>query len=757
MFGPTERRVSYEHMAEGIWGEFRTTAGRVAFLMTKARLSSGGSDEPPDLEGRLTRLLAPVREVLAIERMNFNQLLQRDLDDHRVATELLPYVLQPSSTGPAFFPPILAALLPFRQRRTATSFPPEEHLPVVPDDEFGHFEEWRYGNAYRFQRLVGADGGITPVRFGRVSWNGELTKLVVLDGQHRAMALLAVERTVDSAWTGSTGNKYRHFYEHRVNRLLKHARASGTGLDLAHVEYPVTICWFPDYHGAERNPHKAARKLFVDVNKNAKKPSKARLVLLSDDELCNVLTRSILNELRGPDSPFPLYVIEYDSPDAESSRPVRWSVMSNVNILRTMVEKCSFGPDKYIRDVALRFGGRVSASEMDSYFRKELGIRDLLPSEIEEDDFRTISRDSLGNEIFPQHNKTARDAVVNRFQETWGSAILRVLSDFAPFRAHIHAADELSASWTHSDSVASLAYDAVFEGVGMYWTLRASHQHWQTKIARGEAFAKPDVAKAWDVVEDKGRSFKVLRTVHYLGSSTAEATRECEALYDAVNTHACQVGLIMTLASLRYHHAALKLAPAGLAEIVVRAWNAALEGGPVASRNRRLLLSKGCKHPLNMIRKMDSPHAVYFRYFLLQLLEAPEARSVWEGHLDPEVVAQLVATARRPYFKYLLGEKLKALTRTEPLVEPAKRQEKAREDVADELAQSLFFWFKFPRTDFKSWLDAGGPEPASRAAGSEVEGDDDRDVADMDERDETADTADDDDTLAELDEVLDEG
>lgn len=111
MFG-SSKRINYKHQIDGIWGEFQTPAGRVNFLMTKARLAN--SETMP--ESRLTAQLCPVREVLDIKKMNFNQLLQRDLDDHRVATELIPYLIK-NQGNPAFFPPILAAPLALQGQR----------------------------------------------------------------------------------------------------------------------------------------------------------------------------------------------------------------------------------------------------------------------------------------------------------------------------------------------------------------------------------------------------------------------------------------------------------------------------------------------------------------------------------------------------------------------------------------------------------------------------------------------------------------
>src|SRR5437016_2890473 len=104
---------------EGTWGDFRTRSGQVSYIMTNARLGGEGTD----WERRLTSRLRPVREVLGVADMDFDELLQRDLDDHRVATELVPYLLRGADTGPAFFPPILAVLLPFEPSGEASSFP----------------------------------------------------------------------------------------------------------------------------------------------------------------------------------------------------------------------------------------------------------------------------------------------------------------------------------------------------------------------------------------------------------------------------------------------------------------------------------------------------------------------------------------------------------------------------------------------------------------------------------------------------------
>lgn len=482
------------------------------------------------------------------------------------------------------------------------------------------------------------------------------------------------------------------------------AKASGQ-LDLSTVEFPVTLCWFPEYNGEGQNPHVAARKLFVDVNKNARQPSEARLVLLSDTELINIFTRALLNRLREKPAPFPLFSVEYDNPDKESSRPVRWSVFTNITMLRTLVEKAVFGPPKYIVDVSKTFMGKVSKAEMDIYMRRQLELTSIFPKTINDDDERALERETIGNMVFPQYNKIYQQKLIDQFMKIWGLPILHILGEFLPYKRHIAAVSQLRNGWSTDDSVASLAKDAMFEGVGMYWTLRASHQYWRERVQKGldDGKSMPEIVKAWETVELKGRQFRRLRADHLLDSTHPDSVRHSESLYKIINTHACQVGAIMTLATVQSYHP--KLTPNQIAKVLVKAWNAALVSSPVKSRTRILLLSKDEKHPLNMIPKMDSPHAVYFRYFFLQLLMAKEALVYWTDTLNSVVVQKLVSTSRHVYFDYLVKEKTKGYRRTQPGWSKSKQENWARRDVGKELAKSLSFWFEVSKEDFRAWLN----------------------------------------------------
>ncbi len=202
----------FKNKALGTSGSFRTPAGTVPFVLTKARL--GPQDSTP--ESRLTRLLIPAREALTIKDMDFSQLLQRDLDDHRIATDLVPYVLRPELNGPAFFPPILAVLLPFAGRRAINEMPLAKSEQLQDDPEYpGTPFNWdTYGEFFRFQSACDTEGRNTSS--GVLRWNDERAKLIIVDGQHRAMALIAIDRTHQLPQAPPecrTSRRYLHFFK----------------------------------------------------------------------------------------------------------------------------------------------------------------------------------------------------------------------------------------------------------------------------------------------------------------------------------------------------------------------------------------------------------------------------------------------------------------------------------------------------------------------------------------------------------------
>ena len=177
-----------------------------------------------------------------------------------------------------------------------------------------------------------------------------------------------------------------------------------------------------------------------------------------------------------------------------------------------------------------------------------------------------------------------------------------------------------------------------------------------------------------------------------------------------------------------------------LAEAIVQAWNAALTTGPVKSRDRRLILvnfknvrsddKKGQVEPgqpsLNLIDKLDTPDARYFRYFFLELLwSCLESRASIEKFVDPLRFEQSVSTARAAYRTYIYAQtrdSLRALP--DYSTNTAALRKKAKDSTDGSLSKAIKHWFGADaEKSFQEWC-ATQPDPEDRGATRSGNGDD---------------------------------
>lgn len=700
----------FKDHVQGTWGEFDSPAGRVHYLLTKARLG----DESHLPERQLTKSLTPVREIMDADDLDFDQLLQRDLDDHRVATELVPYLLTPKAVGPSFFPPIVAAVLPFRNKRPS-HFEPATETGLIQDGGM-NWLQYQIGQSVQVRRSADQDGRAHPVNHGQLWWNQSEARLVVLDGQHRAMAILAVERTLTNSWKDGAGSKFSTFYKAQIRKLM-----DANNLDLKsleRIEIPVAVCWFPDEVGEGSDAHRAARKLFVDVNKEARQPSESRIILLSDSELLNILTRRLLSALRADSQNakyLPLAAIEYDNPETGTSQSDRWSAMANINSLKMAVQRLIFGKKEYLTQVGLKFGGRESAARNDSFMRLQLNIKNILPDTMVDGDFK-YDKSKIGNEHFPI---SELETITGQFQSTWGEAILRILTNVAPYRAHWTSLISILDRWSDLTTPASLAKDAVFGGVGVYWTLKDSNRFYEeanrkSRITKAPIEKKPDVVHAWDALKAKGEEFEIARAEAYLGSSSA--SDKSKSLFSVFNTHACQLGIFLTLGSVW----SLRDIPSDpgeferlpdFADALIAGWNRYFDTGHGTARDRRYAFGKAelkknvvlTRSPINMISTMDTPQAIYFRYFWLEALAAGAKEDfLSEWNISPKRFRDMISTAREAYRSLLVEQQAKALQQVEGASQGHRA--KAVADVNKRMAAALERWFDIPKADYDSWV-----------------------------------------------------
>lgn len=710
----------YQNVIDGIYGTFTTPAGPVCYLQTKAKIGDGSSKH-----SQLTRSLLPAREALNIQEMDFNQLLQRDLDDHRIATKLIPYILNPPVNAlPGFYPPVVSVLLPFDKKQQPAMNFPNPVASVECDHEYNlHFRILTHGRAYRIQYLSDPQGNQQDLPLAVLRWNPDEAKLVIMDGQHRAMSLLAIERTVSKSWhTASNGKRYAPFYEDHVYKWIEKAKQAGQSVDLSSLELPVTICWFPEEPDQvpRPRPHLAARKLFVDVNNTAKPPSEARLVLLSDTELLNIFARELLNRLRKDEiwsTRFPLYGVEYDNPERTLTTPRRWSVVTNLEILKDSVHRVVFGPEKLLDHPAASLQGKPNWGNMNKFMRDRLQVSDLFAQEFHDGPHRLV-RSTLGNTVFPVNDDNHRRKLLDTFYTRWGRGILHLLCDVAPYRAHLEALKTRYTDWNTANNIQDLAKDALFEGVGMFWTIEDGDTLWKDnkKDAKENNQAvppQPDISRAWSILEDEEKPlFRGLRAKIYLGSDDAATQKDADSLYKGLITYAAQVGLMLAWVSI-HKHAADQVDPFDVACTLSKAINHALESGPVKRRNRRRYMLKSSNidgfYPINELPKLEPNLAIYFRYLWIELAFCDDTIQIWqESSINLDKARLFVSRCRKAYLEFLIDDRRKQHMRDAEVQRLPERDRKARaahlayENVTESQAQAQAYWFGHKIADARS-------------------------------------------------------
>lgn len=268
--------------AYGTHGDFTIGSGtsRTAakFILTKIRPGNDGS-----WENTLARKLRPWREVFSVANVTFDELLQRDLDDSRVAMDLIPYLLGDGQHSSRFFPPILAVLVPIRPDKAGI-------IDVYPAPTQGNQPSARFGNLFRVDPITLGEEGAPPT--AQLTCNDAKAGFVIADGQHRAMAVLAINRILTNGWDR---DPYATYYKHLT---VSEEQASS-------IELPVCIVYFPELNEDNKDLKlrgitltSVCRDLFLTVNKTAKAVSKSRQLLLDDDDIAARMMRNTLSKLK---------------------------------------------------------------------------------------------------------------------------------------------------------------------------------------------------------------------------------------------------------------------------------------------------------------------------------------------------------------------------------------------------------------------------------------------------------------------------
>lgn len=531
----------------GSWGQFTSPKDdhRILYLNTTVKFSSEGR---VDDHLHAIRHLKPVREVLPVHQLKFKELLQRDIDDHRVAHEMVPYLLgSQSNSGATFFPPILAIFLPKAAMDGSNLIPKISETAQMLDEN--HWIVTESDQLFRLRRLADKEENLLPAMpVAELEWNSQFANLVVIDGQHRLMAMLAIHRTHHNEW--GEDSPYKRIYEESVRTAIGRA-----GFD-RDIELPLTILTFPELSDVKTEKlYSAARKIFVDVNKGAKSPTQSRLILLSDTDLTNIVVRELLEAVREEDKliglpgsttsdspPYPLLpAIQYDasSQDDEKDKP-RITRLVKLGDLRDFSNYLAFYPQWWQSKIIVQ-------SEQNRYpkidhFREALAIEERFGNELGYEDDGEEKKLNLADIDLYNCPSPIAEKFTKEYLARIGAHLSSLLRYVHPYACHLQALDEVKSTIDLNDFGGKLAAEAIYTGSGTAFTLERIREEYK-KVS-----TPPPAAAAWKRLEQAEDKFIELYAASlFAGEADSSAQRRLLGeLTEQTRSRACLLGLIMT-------------------------------------------------------------------------------------------------------------------------------------------------------------------------------------------------------------------
>lgn len=439
-----------------------------------------------DLDGgqreRLFQNLLPVREIFEAKDMNFDDLMQRDIDDGRVSTELIPYLLEPGAAV-KFFPPIIAVVVPVGPQKELLTSYPEIAEETIASGAYNRRVQraGAYGKeVFEFEQIE-VNGELLAFDNARLRLNSNRCKIVIVDGQHRAMALLALYRNL-KGWPDNTA-AYRHYYARWSRELINK-------FDLKQISLPMAICVFPTLSG--ENPPlrvtEACRSVFLALNKNARPVTRARNILLNDKDIIAHFERAILGEVKNYhiDAPSRLRLWNFEL-DAERDRSVLTSpvALSGVMHLHHLLERVLMLGQKPT-------GLNVPASNL--WLRKN--ISDTVLRRLDADNL-------LGSDVVnatTRHLFTAetRDTLLKSFEARYLRYIIKGFQKFAPYAAFASAASDVEVHLRSQTD--KRTHSMLFEGQGVLRVFRQYVETLTTEQKEQEELKKQQQASELDAI-----------------------------------------------------------------------------------------------------------------------------------------------------------------------------------------------------------------------------------------------------------------
>lgn len=343
---PGPQRVDvFDLKLRGSFGRFKTDASHaLQYLSTTLRIDQVAN-------------LKVAAEVFDIGTLDFEELIQRDIDHSRVVRIAEGY-LQMGARRAVFFPPLLICLAVMDDNdELKSSYSSVETQPIHERTLRAVYD----GDGFQLD-LYQAD----PHAGGRsIQWNDQTVsffdyaallavntrraKLIVLDGQHRQRALA-------------------YLHNQREKRHV-----------VADIEQPVCIVWMPQaIVGADEEIIKDLRQIFVTVNTEPQRVSGHFILLLNDSSNAAAAVRSLANFWKKVDAGgwSRLHLLEWNTRKDESiDQRQRPFSITTVSIVARALEQYLFNAPRMAPAVLRLADVEAQIEDADADF-ESTGLRD---------------------------------------------------------------------------------------------------------------------------------------------------------------------------------------------------------------------------------------------------------------------------------------------------------------------------------------------------------------------------------------------
>ena len=234
-----------------------------------------------------------IMEIDGSEKWGVRELFQRNVDDKRVNDKIVPYFTHQRKRK--FFNPLTVAIMPFEKEKVLTKFSEKKYEEIIEEREHDIIEAKKY-----YKVSIDTENP----EYTLLEYNKENVRLVAIDGQHRLSALKNVYATKEDVDEATHG--YSDWRIPVVFILIEPQPRSFNYLD-------------------------SVREVFVTINSNAKRPSRAQLILLDDYSINHICVQEFVNYCQDKKSKVPLVFFDWKASEKkqvlkeQKGRLISWS------------------------------------------------------------------------------------------------------------------------------------------------------------------------------------------------------------------------------------------------------------------------------------------------------------------------------------------------------------------------------------------------------------------------------------------------